>query len=313
MSSFFRFLVGSLSCIFINNLSKYNNLDLKLKADIKKKLSNLKKNITATKTHKIFNTKLINILLSEKLSSFLRFQFVQKMFFVHNRLFILKELNQLRSSDNWKFYKKLIIEDNAGNPIRYIFYPFSSGNRIHQVYHLHILNKNFQIDLKKINTILELGGGYGLLARIFSLINKSVKYTIFDTFIVNLLQYYYLEILKLKTNFSKKKKINFYLINKIKDLKFNNKKFLSDLFIANWSLSEFPLKYRNRFIKFIFQSKLILISFQEKFEDIDNLKYFTLLKDRLSKRFIIKIIKNKYYYGNFFKKHNHYYFIAKLR
>jgi hypothetical protein len=313
MSSFFRFLVGSLSYVFINNLSKYKNLDLQLKTDIKKKLSNLKSNITVTKTHKIFNTKLINILLSEKLSSFLRFQFIQKMFFVHNRLFILKELNQLRSSDNWKFYKKLIIEDNAGNPIRYIFYPLSSGNRIHQVYHLHILNKNFQIDLKKINTILELGGGYGSLARIFFLINNSVKYTIFDTFIVNLLQYYYLEILKLKTNFSKKKKFNFFLINKTKDLKFNNKRFLSDLFIANWSLSEFPLKYRNRFIKFISQSKLILISFQEKFEDIDNLKYFTLLKNHLSKRFIIKIIKNKYYYGNFFKKQNHYYFIGKLR
>jgi hypothetical protein len=313
MSSFFRFLVGSLSCIFINNLSKYKNLDLQLKTDIKKKLRNLKSNIEATKTHKIFNTKLINILLSEKLSSFLRFQFIQKMFFVHNRLFILKELNQLRTSDHWKFYKKLIIEDDAGNPIRYIFYPFSSGNRIHQVYHLHILNKNFQIDLKKINRILELGGGYGSLARIFFLINKSVKYTIFDTFIVNLLQYYYLGILKMKTNFLIKKDFNFFLINKTKDLKLNNQKYLCDLFIANWSLSEFPLKYRNRFIKFILKSKLILISFQAKFEDIDNLKYFTLLKDHLSKRFNIKIIKNKYYYGNYFSKLDHYYFIGKLK
>jgi hypothetical protein len=313
MFSFFRFIVGSLSFIFINNLSNYKNLDFILRKEIKDRLYKFPKKIVATKTHKIFNKKLTDILLSKKLNSFLRIQFIQKMFFVHNRLFIFRQLRELKASSNWKLYKKLIVEDNAGNPLRYIFYPISSGNRINQVYHLHILYKTFQVNFNKIKNVLEIGGGYGCLARIFSLLNKSIKYFIFDTILVNLLQYYYLRLLNLKISFSLKKNFNYFLINNLKDLKFSNKNYSIDIFIANWSLSEFPLKYRNQFVKFILKSKLILISFQERFENINNLKYFSYLKIKMSKKFIIKIIKNDYYFGNYFKKQNHYYFVAKLR
>jgi 16S rRNA G1207 methylase RsmC len=55
---------------------------------------------------------------------------------------------------------------------------------------------NLKIDLKKdIKKVFEFGGGYGCMARIFSKINKNVKYTCFDTHYVNLLQYYYLNII----------------------------------------------------------------------------------------------------------------------
>ena len=71
------------------------------------------------------------------------------MFFVHNRLFILKELNKLRNNKNWKFYKKIIKEDNVGDPIRYLFYPKSSGNRINHAYHLSVLSSEFNVNLEK--------------------------------------------------------------------------------------------------------------------------------------------------------------------
>jgi hypothetical protein len=233
------------------------------------------------------------------------------MFFVHNRFFILKELNALKADKkNWKLYEKLIKEDNVGDPVRYIFYPKSSGNRINQVYHLSVLIKFFNIDIKKISSIFEFGAGYGLMARIFLLINSSTRYLIFDTFYTNLLQYYYLKLLGYEPVFKLEKKKNINLLNNIQDLrKYNNKK--NSLFIANWSLSETPLKFRSKFLKFIKNSDFILISFQEFFEKIDNLKYFNYLKNELSDLFDIKIVKNKYYKGNVFKKQNHYYFIAK--
>ena len=45
------------------------------------------------------------------------------MFFIHNRLFILFELLELKLDNNWKFWKKLIKENNIGNPVRYFLYP----------------------------------------------------------------------------------------------------------------------------------------------------------------------------------------------
>ena len=85
----------------------------------------------------------------------------------------------------------------------------------------------------------------------------------------------------------------------------------NDLFIANWSLSETPINHRNKFFKVISSSKYILICFQENFENIDNLKYFNMLKKKLSNKFKIIIKKNRFYKGNIFYKQNHYFFIGK--
>ena len=127
---------------------------------------------------------------------------------------------------------------------------------------------------------------------------------VYDTDYVNLLQFYYLKHNNLDVGFSKKKKI--HLTSNFKNLNRKN-----DLFIANWSISETPIIFRKKFINNIANSKYILICFQEKFENINNLKYFNYLKSKLSNNFNIKIIKNKYYKGNFFFKQNHYFFLGK--
>ena len=253
-----------------------------------------------------FNKKILELLKKGDITNFLRKNFIQKMFFVHNRLFILSELVELKKNKNWIFYRKLIEEDHVGNPVRYFLYPKSSGNRINHVYHLSILASEFNINLKKITNVFEFGGGYGCMARIFSKINSKISFTCFDTGFVNLLQYYYLKQNNLNVGFSKKNK--FYLISNTK--KMNNSS-SNSLFIANWSLSETPINFRKKFFKLIKNSKLILISFQENFENIDNLKYFKNFKKKLEKKFETKIINNKFYKGNFFKKQKHFFFIAK--
>ena len=307
LSNFLRKILSLLSFWSLNDLSAIKSRDEKILKIIEKKLNNIHFNKKYLKnTHNLFNKKILDLLKKRELTNFLRKNFIQKMFFVHNRLFILKELLELKKDKNWILYKKLIEEDNVGNPVRYFLYPKSSGNRINHVYHLSVLTKEFNINLKKLNNVFEFGGGYGCMARIFSKINKRTTFTCFDTNIVNLLQYYYLKQNNLDVGFSKKNK--FHLISNIKKI---NTRYSNSLFIANWSLSETPINFRKKFIKSIKNSKLILISFQENFENIDNLKYFKNLKKNLEKKFEIKIIKNEFYKGNFFKKQKHFFFIAK--
>ncbi len=307
LSNFLRKILSLLSFWSLNDLNSIKSRDEKILKIIKKKLNSIYFNKKYLKnTHNLFNKKILNLLKKRELTNFLRKNFIQKMFFVHNRLFILKELLELKKDKNWILYKKLIEEDNVGNPVRYFIYPKSSGNRINHVYHLSVLTKEFNINLKKLNNVFEFGGGYGCMARIFSKINKRTTFTCFDTNIVNLLQYYYLKQNNLDVGFSKKNK--FHLISNIKKI---NTRYSNSLFIANWSLSETPINFRKKFIKSIKNSKLILISFQENFENIDNLKYFNNLKKNLEKKFEIKIIKNEFYKGNFFKKQKHFFFIAK--
>jgi hypothetical protein len=108
------------------------------------------------------------------------------------------------------------------------------------------------------------------------------------------------------------KKNNYFLISSFfENKKFLLKKFHNHFFIANWSLSEAPIKFREQFLKMIENSKFILISFQEYFEGIDNLSYFSKFKKKLDKKFHIKILKNQYYNGNIFRRQNHYFLIGK--
>ena len=146
------------------------------------------------------------------------------------------------------------------------------------------------------------------MARIFSKISPNIKYTCFDTQYVNLLQYYYLKHNNLDVGFSNTN--NFLLtsnLKKIKHFSYNSKY----LFIANWSLSETPIMFRANFDSLVKNSAIILISFQEKFENINNLKYFNKLKSKLSKNFNIKIVRNKFYTGNILNKQKHYFFVGK--
>ena len=305
ISDVIRKLLSYLSFWFPNkDISKKK--DLLLRKEILKKLSNIKiKNKNLKKTHIDFNNRILSLLKNHNLKNFLRNSFIQKMFFLHNRFFVFKELKEIQKSKNWGFYEKILKEDSVGNPIRYFLYLKSSGNRINHVYHLYKLTTKTGINFKKnIRNIFEFGSGYGCMPRIFSKINRNIKYTSFDTAYVNLLQYYYLKHNNLDAGFSKKNQ--FYLTSNL-----SGKIKSNDLFIANWSLSETPIFFREKFFKVINRSRYILISFQEYFEDINNLKYFNKLKKRLNNSFEIRIEKNEYYKGNIFNNQNHYFLIGK--
>jgi hypothetical protein len=155
--------------------------------------------------------------------------------------------------------------------------------------------------------VFEFGGGYGCMARIFSKINSKIKYCIYDTELVNLLQFYYLRHNNLNVGFRNKDQI----ILKNKFLKYNSNYKKKTLFIANWSLSETPLNFRNKIINIINNYEYIMICYQETFEDINNKNYFNNIKHKIKKKYNVKIILNSFYKGNVFKTQRHYFFLAK--
>jgi hypothetical protein len=311
MKNFLRFCIAQLS-FFFKNTKINKKQEIKVIKQIeyfykqKKKINNNK-----LKTHIIFNNYVKMLIIKKKFSNFLRENIIQKIFFVHNRFYILFMLLKIIFNKN-KLYKKILIEDNIGDPIRYFLYPKSSGNRIREVFHLLNFQNFTKISLYKIKTILEFGGGYGNMARLFYKINKNINYKIFDTFHVNLLQYYYLTMLQIPSSFNKKTNKNIslnYNISKCNSFNKTDKK----LFIANWSLSESPLKLRKTILKKIISFDYILISYQEKFENINNHTYFSDFAKKFNdKKFIIKILKIPFMNSFTLSNNNYYLFIKRI-
>jgi len=314
MRNLFRIFLSFLSFYIKNDTSKFKNIDQITNNEIINKLKKKKLAKFRKRTHKVFNNEITRLINDKKLINFLRNPFIQKMFFIHNRLFIKNELNEIRNDKKFFFlWKNLIKEDEVGDPIRYFLYPESSGNRIRQVYHLKKFCDFSNINIKLIKKVIEIGGGYGCMARIFFKISQKIKYVIFDTFEVNLLQYYYLKINKLKVAIeNKKSKINLiYSVNKFNNC-INYRNGSKTLLIANWSLSEMPLKLRNKIIKLIFKIPYIIISFQDKFENINNVKYFKKIKKKLDEKGYKTLISSLEHYNNAFLNTNkHFYLFAK--
>ena len=302
---------AGLSLYYLKKIRINNSLHLSVSFFLKKKLNTLFRKNPRMKTHSQLSREIVRIINQGTLNKFLRNSLIQNIFFIHNRFFILYELLELKKDKNWRFWRKLLKENDVGSPIRYFLYPRSSGNRIRQVYLLKKFISN--IDLNKLNkfkNIIELGGGYGCMAQIFKNINTRINYHIYDMYEVNLLQYYYLRMNKNSPNLNfKKSGIN--LINQIKDLKFISKNYKIDLFIANWSLSEIPVDFRKKFIPIIKNSKYSIICFQEKFEKVNNSKFFKKLIAKFNNDYSFKFIDFEYYNGSIFNNSNHKMLIIK--
>ena len=320
INKFAKYCLALLSFFFYNrnNLSNLKNRHQIVSEKLKVKLREFKlRKQSKLLTHKTFSKLVYDLILQNKTINFLTNPNIQNIFFIHNRLFILNELRELQNDKKkWLLWKRLLVENGVGNPIRYFLYPKSSGNRIRQVYHLKKYYDYSKINLFKVKHILEIGGGYGCMAQIFKKINKNCTYVIYDTSEVNFLQYYYLQMNKISVVMNKIETGKVCLINDLNLIsKLNNaiKQNMNSLLIANWSISEFPINLRNKIFDKTKKFLNSIISFQENFENINNKNYFLNYQKKIEGKAYIKIEKLIHYKRNFFNKNKHYYFFTKSK
>lgn len=310
LSNFLRFLITFLS--FPHNLKdeKINNKQNGLIDELYDKSKLILKDVKRYEknkliTHKKFSNSLLSLFINKKLKNFLRIGFIQKMFFVHNRLYNKYFLKNILDT-NSNFWIKLLNENPVGNPVPFFLYKKSSGNRIR---HIYLFKKIYDFaNIDSSASIIEIGGGYGCMLDIANKAIEDLNYLIFDLPEVNLLQYYYLKSNDINCELDE---INAKLIltskieimkKKLDFLKRNGKKIV---LIANWSLSEMPLLMRENLKFLISECDYSEISFQSSFENISNLDYFLNLKIDLKKKyhFDIKEIKEM---NGFINKNKHY-------
>lgn len=91
--------------------------------------------------------------------------------------------------------KNILREYDLGKPLLNDFEYVSSGNNIHHLYHLLKFFQETGTNAIDFKTIVEVGGGYGNMAKIAKALNKNVTYTIIDLPIFSYLQTLYLRTL----------------------------------------------------------------------------------------------------------------------
>lgn len=216
----------------------------------------------------------------------------------------------LKQSKYWKQIEPLLNEDPVGNPPRYELAPQSSGNLVHHFFSLMQLYEHFEIDLNKVSSIMEFGGGYGSFCRVMHKMGYKNKYRIFDLPVLSCLQKYYLG--HISPSFSihyngqsvehepAKPGMRISLLNDLAYLTQHPELIEeTDFFIALWSISESPVVLRNFFFNRLKRCRYFLIGYQQQFEDMDNMRYFETLPQQFEdiewKHIRIPDIANNYY------------------
>ena len=106
-----RKLRANLSFFFNKKENSYSKKDLLNLNKIYKIACLIKRNKhNKLNTHQIFSNKILNLIIQKNLLNFLQRGYIQQMFFIHNRLFIIFELLELFKNQKWSYWKKLIAQ-----------------------------------------------------------------------------------------------------------------------------------------------------------------------------------------------------------
>ena len=220
--------------------------------------------------------------LSQDPREFLRWDVISKTMVVSPFAgYVCTELRYLRSLTDWSTrWRSAINESEVGHPIPCIFNRASSSNLIHHAYHLAQFEANTKVKIHDLKYVLEIGGGYGSMCRLFHNLGFQGKYIIYDLPSFSALQRYFLGAHRLPVQSNSKflsSSSGIVCVSELEHLKLliaDKFPLQNTIFLATWSISETPLRIRESLLPLASQFHSFLLAFQDRFEEVDNLNFF---------------------------------------
>lgn len=176
-----------------------------------------------------------------------------------------KELRFLKKKFKKEELKQFLEEDLVGSQEIVSSKYDTSCNNIHHLYHLVRFLETTKCDLDKIDAVIDWGGGYGNMAKMFSKF-KSATYIIIDIPIFSCIQWLYLASIGKDVNLfqAPKDQIQKGKINILPVCFLKEHELKADLFISTWALSE-SSKYSQDYViaRKWFDARHILLAYQD--------------------------------------------------
>lgn len=164
---------------------------------------------------------LLDHLRNENPDRFMTWPEIFGTMFVADAPYIPLELTALQESVEWPQWKEAIQESDLGGALRLPLFTYTSGNLVHQAYHLKCWQDATGRRVSSLKTIVEIGGGYGAMCVIARRMGFTGRYVIIDLPVMSLLQRFYLSQLGYVTEWAS-----------------TGSGLTCDLLIGLWSLSE---------------------------------------------------------------------------
>ena len=218
--------------------------------------------------------KKIDAEFSSRKDSFLRQPTIARTIHPHQRGVIDKYHNHLKKDMYCVVNLLPFVKDpQFGAPFTSEEYSLTTIQHCH---YLNIIKKKFSIELTDLDHISEIGGGYGNFYRMAKILGFKGSFEIADFPLMHKIQKHYLE--------NTVKEYNSADFVNLDQLSPNNK----SLLIGIHSINEMPMSDRQKLEKKYNSYDYIVIAHNDKFDGIDNIKYFRNLKETLSETFTVE-------------------------
>lgn len=211
---------------------------------------------------------------------FTRFPVVLKTMFVDDAPYLPAEIAYLRKHRDYAtHWQRVLQECGAGHPLPYGGHPGTSGNLLHNCYHVARFGDATGVAPAQLRFVVEFGGGYGSLCRVFHRRGFAGRYVIFDFPQFGALQRYFLRSAGVTVHedpaafraaergvlcVTTPEQLTAVLPADARD----------SLFVATWSLSETPESLRNAIAARVAAFGAYLVAFQDRFNEMDNQAWF---------------------------------------
>lgn len=213
---------------------------------------------------------------------FLQWDVILRTMVVGNADFVRDELNFLKDLSDWKGrWENAIEESSVGHPTLYDDFPSSSGNLIHQAYHLAQFKEKTGMDISHAGFVFEFGGGYGSMCRLVHNLNFKGRYVIFDLPPLSALQRFFLNMNGISSVSSdayfEGASNGVICVSEFEQLEaiLSHHMNINDaVFIAAWSLSEAPIDLRQSILCLVRRFRAFLVAYQGRFGNTDNVDFF---------------------------------------
>jgi hypothetical protein len=241
--------------------------------------------------------RLRELVLNDNPRRFLRWDVVRASMFVTHPRYIQRELSFLRrqpiGTADWNSrWRQAIEESQQGHPLPYPFYPRSSGNLIHHAYHLAQFEQRMHVPVQDMECVIEFGGGYGSMCRLFHRLGFKGTYIIFDLPPFSALQKFFLKSVGIsvqETHPLASRPNGVICMSDFADLKVVLSEHVhkkNSMFISIWAISETPMHTRDSFLPLIAMVDFFLIAYAYCFGEMDNIRYFTGWQKRFENQVI---------------------------
>lgn len=197
---------------------------------------------------------------------------------------------------------KLSKEDRVGGPEMLSDTSYlSSANTIHHLYHLAKYEEFSAVKIAEIDSVVEWGGGYGNMAKLYKRLNPMGSYTIIDTDLFCTIQWLYLttllpigsvNIVRKRSDVLVSGKINILPLKYLKSHIPNG-----ELFVSTWGLSESTITAQDFVLKKRwFGASRLLIGYQKSTTELSHASRLGKIAKKEGAEIIeTPYIKNNYY------------------